>query len=140
MDSHDYSLSLTWTGDRKGRLHSDGLAQSIEVATPLPFPKGIEGVWSPEHLFTASALSCFMTTFLAIAEFNQMDIEQFDCKAIGTLDKVEGKFLMTHIALHPLLRLKDTAQTDKAERLMRKAKEACLISRSMLTKVELVLP
>jgi len=35
----------------------------IEVATLPEFPKGIPGIWSPEHLFTAAVSSCLMTTF-----------------------------------------------------------------------------
>jgi organic hydroperoxide reductase OsmC/OhrA len=49
-------------------MSSPELNNKIEVATPPQFPKGVQGIWSPEHLFTAPVNSCFMTTFLAIAE------------------------------------------------------------------------
>ena len=65
---HTYDVNLTWKENRKGTLSSPVLEQSIEVVTPPEFPKGIEGLWSPEHLFTAAVNSCMMTTFLAIAE------------------------------------------------------------------------
>lgn len=69
MEAHNYNVNLTWTGDRKGTLSSLELHSSIEVATPPQFPKGIEGVWSPEHFYRAAISSCLMTTFLSIAEF-----------------------------------------------------------------------
>ncbi len=68
MDAHYYNVDLNWIADRKGIISSPELVQKIEVATPPQFTNGIEGVWSPEHLLTAAVNSCFMTTFLAIAD------------------------------------------------------------------------
>ena len=75
MESHYYNVTIQWSKDRRGMMCSPELKESstpangcIEVATPPEFPKGIAGIWSPEHLLTASVVSCFMTTFLAIAE------------------------------------------------------------------------
>lgn len=66
MEKHQYNVDLTWVADRKGIISSPELHDKLEVATPPEFPKGIEGVWSPEHLFTAAVSSCFMTTFLQL--------------------------------------------------------------------------
>lgn len=73
MESHYYNVNINWQNDKKGimcspELAASGSANCVEIATPPQFPKGMFGVWSPEHLFTASVSSCFMTTFLAIAE------------------------------------------------------------------------
>lgn len=95
-------------------------------------------MWSPEHLYTAAAVSCFMTTFLAVAEFSQFSHEGLSCDAEGILDKVEGKFRMTEIRLRPVLRISDEGQRGKAMRIMEKAKAACLISNSMKTEVSMV--
>lgn len=61
---HSYEVSVNWDAGRKGTLSSPVLNTTIEVATPPQFPKGIEGVWSPEHLFVAAVNGCLMTTFL----------------------------------------------------------------------------
>ena len=55
----------------------------IEVATPPEFPKGIAGIWSPEHLFVAAISGCLMTTFLAIAENSTLEFTSFSCQAKG---------------------------------------------------------
>ncbi|MES1225955.1 MAG: OsmC family peroxiredoxin, partial [Bacteroidota bacterium] len=65
--THYYEVKLNWESDRKGLMSSPVLNSSIEVATPPEFPKGIHGIWSPEHLLVAAVNSCMMTTFLAIA-------------------------------------------------------------------------
>lgn len=133
-----YNVSLKWNEGRKGTISSPELTTKIEVATPPEFEKGIAGIWSPEHLFTASVLSCFMTTFLAVAEYSKLEFKDFDCSAEGILEKVEGKFLMTEITLKPILKISDATQKEKAERILHKSEAACLISNSIKTKVELV--
>ena len=47
---HVYEMSVNWQADRKGIMSSPELNTNIEVATPPQFPKGMEGIWSPEHL------------------------------------------------------------------------------------------
>ena len=137
MDRHSYNISLKWEEGRKGIMESPELPTKIEVATPPEFEKGIPGIWSPEHLYTASVLSCFMTTFLAIAEYSKLEFENFDCDAEGILDKVEGKFLMTEINLTAKLKISDISKKEKAERVLHKSEAACLISNSIKTTVNL---
>ncbi|MBL0308570.1 MAG: OsmC family protein [Bacteroidetes bacterium] len=137
MDKHSYQVALNWKEGRMGIMSSDVLPTKIEVATPPEFEKGVAGIWSPEHLFTASVLSCFMTTFLAIAEYSKLEFESFDCDAEGILDKVEGKFLMTEINLTAKLKINDLGKSEKVERVLQKSEAACLISNSIKTKVNL---
>ena len=76
-----------------------------------------------------------MTTFLAIAEYSKFNFLGLRADAEGILDKEEGKFRMTAIVLKPVLRIGDASEREKGLRIMEKAKAACLISNSMLTKV-----
>lgn len=137
MDKHNYQVSLNWKEGRIGTMSSEVLPTKIEVATPPEFDKGVPGIWSPEHLFTASVLSCFMTTFLAISEFSKLDFETFDCNAEGILDKVDGKFQITEINLTAKLKINDISKASKAERVLQKSEAACLISNSIKTQVNL---
>lgn len=136
MDTvHNYKVNLEWNSDRKGQLSSPILHESIEVATPPEFPKGMEGIWSPEHLFVASVSSCLMTTFLAIADFSKFEYLHLNIEAIGKLEKIDGKFMMSEINLKPTLTINNEAQTAKAERILHKSEAACLISNSITSKV-----
>jgi peroxiredoxin-like protein len=132
---HTYQVHLNWLEARKGVLQSDVLDQTIEVVTPPDFPKGIAGLWSPEHLFVASVTSCFMTTFLAVAENSNLEFTTFSCNAIGTLDRVDGKFCITEIILFPVLTLENLEQKEKAHRVLEMSEKACLISNSITSKV-----
>lgn len=132
---HKYEVNLTWTSLRKGLLESPVLEQTIEVATPPEFPNGIAGIWSPEHLFVSAISSCLMTTFLAIAENSKFAFKSFSCNAIGKLDKVEGKFMMTEVALRPTLVIVAADQSDRAKRILEKSEQACLISNSVKSTI-----
>jgi peroxiredoxin-like protein len=135
MEKHSYNVNLKWNADRKGTLSSNELPTTIEVATPPEFDKGIPNIWSPEHLYTASILSCFMTTFLAIAEFSKFDFIDFECSSDGILEKVDGKYLMTQVIIKPVLTITNQSDTEKAERILQKSEKACLISNSIKTEV-----
>ena len=96
---HIYEVSVNWQADRKGVMSSPVLNTKIEVVTPPQFPKGIEGIWSPEHLFVAAINSCLMTTFLSIAENSKLEFVSFDSKALGKLEMVDGKYIMSEVTL-----------------------------------------
>lgn len=142
MEEHIYNVSLMWKEDRKGLICSPELNRDanscIEVATPPEFPKGIPGIWSPEHLFTAAVSTCLMTTFLAIAENFKLTFTNFSCKAKGKLEQVEGKYLMTEITLEPTVTIAYEKDREKAERVLQKSEAACLISNSVKSKITMI--
>lgn len=136
MDTvHDYEVDLDWKGGRKGLVSSNALINTIDVATPPEFPGGIEGIWSPEHLLVAAVNSCLMTTFLAIADNSQLPFLHFESHAKGRLDKQDGKYMITEILLQPVITIADAADTDKAEKVLRKSEAACLISNSIKSNI-----
>jgi len=132
---HEYKVNLIWKTERIGEISSPELNSKIEVATPPQFPNGVEGIWSPEHFFTAAVNSCFMTTFLAIAENSKLEFLEFNCGAIGKLEQIDNKFMMTEVELSPTLKISKLADKEKAERVLAKSEKACLISNSITSKV-----
>ncbi len=139
MEPHIYNVDINWNADRKGVMCSPELNKDtnscIDVATPPEFPKGIPGIWSPEHLFTASVSSCLMTTFLAIAENSKLSFESFSCSSKGKLEQVEGRFLMTQILLLPTVTISNEKDRERAEKVLKKSERACLISNSIKSEV-----
>ena len=131
---HYYNVEVNWQTDWKGLLTSSELDASIEVVTPPQFPKGIPKIWSPEHLFVAAVNSCLMTTFLSIAENSKLEFESFTSKAIGKLEIVEGKYIVSEITLLPVV-VTGEQQKEKAERVLQKSETNCLISNSVKSKI-----
>ncbi len=141
MEPHYYNVDVNWNTDRKGVMCSPELnleGSCIEVATPPQFPKGMPGIWSPEHLFTAAVSSCLMTTFLSIAENSKLAFTNFSCKSKGKLEQVEGKFMMTEIILEPTVTITEEKDRERAERVLQKSEAACLISNSIKSKVTMI--
>lgn len=144
MEPHYYTVNIAWSNDRKGVMCSPELnavqqeGGCIEVATPPQFPKGMPGIWSPEHLFTAAVSSCLMTTFLSIAENSKLDFVSFQCNSKGKLEQVEGKFMMSEVLLEPVVTIRDEKDRERALKVLLKSEANCLISNSVKTKVEMI--
>jgi peroxiredoxin-like protein len=131
-----YETEVEWTEQRKGDLESPGL-ERLQVASPPEF-QGHEGMWTPEHYFVASVNSCFMTTFLAIAQMSKLEVVSFESRAVGKLDKVEGAgYQMTEVVLMPRLVVRHAKDLDRAQRILEKAEKNCLISNSIKSSVKL---
>ena len=132
---HNYEVSVSWNTDRRGTLTSPDLNNEIEVATPPQFPMGIENIWSPEHLFVAAINSCLMTTFLSIADNSKLEFINFESKASGKLEMIDGKYIMSEVTLMPVLTIKNEKDRERAQRILEKSESACLISKSVKSKI-----
>ena len=135
-NQYSYTTEVEWRGERRGELSAPHLPD-LEVDAPPEF-KGHEGVWTPEHLFVAAVNSCFMTTFLAIAENSKLEFVSFSADAKGKLEKLEGQgFLMTEVVLRPKLVVSYARDVERAGRILEKAEKNCLISNSIKTETRL---
>jgi len=83
----------------------------------------------------AAVNSCLMTTFLAIAENSRLEFISFNAKAIGKLEIVEGKYMISEIELMPTILIANEADKEKAERVLVKSEKACLISNSIKSTI-----
>lgn len=137
-ESHDYYVELRHIGDARGELSdSEHQLPPLEVAPPPQFG-GRPGVWSPEHLFVASVAACLMTTFQAIASISRLDFLDYTDRPSGHLIKGEdGRYRLESVTLRPRVVVESETKADRARRLLDKAKEVCLISRSIGAKVQM---
>lgn len=135
---HYYEVDVQWKEGRIGQLTAPGLGETITCATPPEFANGVAGIWSPEHLYAASISSCYMATFLAIAENFKLAFESFKCKTICKLEMIENRYQITHAVIEPMVILKNPEPDgDKLIRVLEKSKNACLITNSIKTTIQL---
>ena len=129
-----YETDIDWQVEKHGQVQSAGLTPIITGA-PSNF-KGRAGDWSPEHLLVASLNSCYMLTFLAIAEFSKIAVMSFSANAKGKLEKVEGgTYQITEIVVKPRLVIASAKDLHRVPRILEKAKENCFISNSITSKI-----
>lgn len=130
-----YAAKANWTTARRGQVGADGMKQ-VEFSAPPEF-QGEAGIWTPEHLFLASVVTCFVTTFRAIAENSRFHFQALEVEVAGGLDKDDGGFRFGEILLRPVLTVNRETDRERALRLLHKAERHCIISRSVRAPVTL---
>ena len=120
---------------RRGIVSAEDVPRTINFAAPPEF-QGEPGLWTPEHLLVASVATCFLTTFRAMAEVSKLPVVRLEVEAEGRVEKEEGGFRVTQIRLRPALAIAESTDQERAQRLLQKAERACLISRSLSSRVE----
>jgi len=138
IESHEYMVNLTARTPKTGVIDSpnDSLP-TLQVGSPPEFG-GPGALWSPEHLFVASIASCLMTTFQAIADISGLEVLDYEDEAVGHLQRGEDRlYLIDRVLLRPTVVVGDEGDVDKAKRLLMKAEDVCLISRSVASNIEM---
>lgn len=136
-EEHAYKVIVEWSGGSKGKMSSPGLEEELQVATPPEFPGGVEGIWSPEHLYTASVSGCFLTSFTAVARYSKFEFLELRIDSDGIMSKEDNKYVMSKVILKPVLTIPQDVSRKKALRLLEKAEEICLITRSINAEVKM---
>lgn len=132
-----YPVAVHWEGEKRGLGSSPDGLPDLKVASPPAFG-GPGGFWSPEHLFVLSAATCWMSTFLAVAQASGLEVVTVDCAGEGILDKGENRrFRISRIDLKPRVSITREEDRERAGRLIEKAEAACLIRNSIRTEVTL---
>lgn len=133
--AHQYyfEVQLHWQEGRKGILTANDVKDTIKVATPPEFEGGIPDMWSPEHLFLSALSSCFMTTYLAIAEKRRLTISHFESNAIGHIALVEGHLEFVSVNLFPKIFVDKQEDVAIANDVLMKAYKHCIVANSIKT-------
>lgn len=132
---YHYTTGLQWIEQRRGVCTADG-KPDIATATPPEF-KGHAGMWSPEDFYVASANTCLMSTFVGMASRANLAFKSYTSQAEGTLESVDGNLAFTRIVLSPHVIVSHGEDVERARELLAKAKDDCLVARSMKTEVVL---
>jgi peroxiredoxin-like protein len=111
-------------------LDSDGLP-TLKTAPPVEFD-GPGDRWSPETLLCGAIADCFVLSFRAVARASKLDWSSLEASVEGKLDRVDNRSRFTEIRVRATLRVPAGTDAGRAEKLMEKAEQVCLISNSLL--------
>jgi peroxiredoxin-like protein len=129
-----YETEVEWKKEKVGQITGASLP-AVPVGAPPEF-RGREGNWSPEHLLVASLNTCYMLTFLAIAENSKVPLVSFSSTAKGKLEKVPGSsYQITEILLKPRVVIASADDLERVPRIVAKAKENCFVSNSIKSTI-----
>jgi peroxiredoxin-like protein len=131
MQSYPHHYQIHAEAEEQGSvtLSADDLP-ALSTAAP-PQYGGPGGKWAPETLFVAAVADCFILTFRAVAEASKLAWRSLECRAEGTVDRDEGAVQFTEMRLHARLSIPADGDAERADRLLDKAKRACLVTSSL---------
>jgi peroxiredoxin-like protein len=132
---HHYSVTATARESGDVGLAADRLPALVS-APPAEFG-GPGDRWSPETLLVAAIADCFVLTFRAIARASKLEWQELSCSVVGILERVEKTTKFTAFTVSPTLKLAAQADAARAQRLLEKAEESCLITNSLSGQVHL---
>ena len=143
----EYRAAVEWTREaveggysRAHRWRFDGGADVPASASPqilkppLSDPAGVD----PEEALVASASSCHMLFFLALADKAGFTVRAYRDEAVGVMEKDDrGRVSITRITLRPVIEYDGRAPSgDELDRLHHQAHEHCYIANSIRAEIE----
>lgn len=131
---HQYHVQTNSTPDSQITAASRGIPEMV-VDGPSEFD-GPGNQWSPETLLLSAVASCFVLSFKAVANASTFSWKNLQCEVQGKLDKVERTMKFTEITTQARLVISDTAEKDKALKLLKKADAICLVTNSLTAELK----
>jgi organic hydroperoxide reductase OsmC/OhrA len=121
-----YETRYEWSGE------GEQATLRIEGREPLPVGSPRDGSrYCPEHMIVAAAEVCLANTFFVIAANSKLEIAAYTSSAEGDLEFTKGEgYRFTQITIRPVITIPENASS-RVERVLDKAHDACLVSRSL---------
>lgn len=122
---------------RAHHWHFDGGAVVPASSSPsvVPLPYSDAGGVDPEEAFVASLSSCHMLWFLDLARRAGFVAESYEDKAVGQMQKTEGRLWITKVTLSPRVVWTVAPDRKREAELHHAAHEECFIANSVKTEI-----
>jgi organic hydroperoxide reductase OsmC/OhrA len=130
---HFYEVSAS--GESAGPIQVESANLPVLMTATPPEFDGPGDLWSPETLFVGAVADCYLLTFRSIAQAARFAWNRMVCRVEGVLDRVERVTRFTKIVLKVRLQMPATGDAQRAQQLLEKAKQACLITNSLNAEV-----
>jgi peroxiredoxin-like protein len=134
--TYRYQVVSHWTMHKRGIVEAPDVPRTINFAAPPEFG-GEPGLWTPEHLLLAAVATCFTATLRVLAERSKLELQGLEVPVEGVLEREEGGYRFTEILLRPLVTILKESDRTRTLLLLEKAERACLVSRSMNSRIAL---
>jgi organic hydroperoxide reductase OsmC/OhrA len=127
-----YSRGHSWT--------FDGGATIAASASPhnVPLPYSVEENVDPEEAYIAALSSCHMLFYLWIASKKKIGIDSYVDDAVGTMEKIDGKMMVSRVELRPrVVYSGEVPSRDLQEAMHHQAHELCFLANSVKTVIDI---
>lgn len=130
---HYHATVSSLSSDSGATIASPGLV-TTSVGAPAEFG-GTGTDWSPETLLVGAVGSCFILGFRMIATASKLEWTDVRCAVDGKLERDAAGMRFTEITIQATLVVPDEHNSSRAERILQKAKESCLVTNSLSATV-----
>ncbi len=130
LKSYSYKAAAHWTNHKRGIVEGEAIPRTINFAAPPEFG-GEPGLWTPEHLLLAAVSTCYVATLRAVAEASKLEFDGIEVPLEGKIEKLDGGFKFTRITLRPQVTIHNEQDRERVGRVLEKAEQVCLVSRSL---------
>ena len=147
MSTHHFKANLKWELKNKPenstqRFYAKSHEISFEgkellkVSAAKAF-KGDPALLNPEDLLLSSVTSCHMMSYLFVCSQNNIEVLSYEDYSEAILEvNANGSGKITQIILKPIIKIKDSSQSELALSLHHKANELCFIANSCNFPIE----
>ncbi len=136
-EEHEYKVESKWVKDKIVTIQIDG-KETIESAPPIDFwSEGPDHTYSPEHLFLASAVTCYGVSIPGVVKRFRTEFTDFHVSGEASLKKGEYGWEFEHITLNAVIGIPSEKERKKMEKVADRAHKYCLIANSMKCPVYL---
>jgi peroxiredoxin-like protein len=136
MQENVCESAARWTEGHRGLVECDQTSVPLEFSAPVQF-QGDPGYWTPEHLLLAAVASCFITTFRVLSKLSRFEFTALEVSVRGTVEKGIDGYQFGMIIIRPVLTINQQPLRERGLRLLEKAEQACMISRSLKPPVQM---
>jgi organic hydroperoxide reductase OsmC/OhrA len=143
--SHLYRVSCAWSGstgagyDGYSREHTttcDPLPDALTMSSDPAF-RGDPTHLNPEQLLLASAVSCQLLSFLAVAARARIDVVAYSDDAEADMPEDDPPLRITTIRLRPTITVAAGTNVDRIDRLVEVAHKECFIANSLTSAMDI---
>jgi peroxiredoxin-like protein len=128
--AHRFRVVAWWASGRTGIAKSSSAPNAIHFSSPPAFG-GLEGRWTPEDLLLGALASCYTTTFQTLAEYSKFKYTDLQVEAEGIISKAETGYSFGGVVIRSNLTIPQEVEQERAIKLLHKAKDLCLVSRTL---------
>lgn len=136
MVSMNFETTVVWKEKFPGKILCQN-GQVIDYSAPAEL-EGMRGPLTPEDAFVGAANMCFQIVFEYVSRDLGMKLIEYNCKAIGDLEVVEGFKKFVKITLYPEMRFAPGSKMTNLEKAISVTRRKCLVTNSMDLEVEIV--
>ncbi len=131
-----YDVSLKQVEGSIAEIASSKVNHTLKTSGSSNKSKEITARWTSEHLLLGALCSCYMSSFIELAEKAGLKFQSFGCDVLGRVENIDEQPVFTEVILKPVVRILNPDDQEKTNKVLEKAQANCIIANSLNFKIQ----